>query len=228
MGSDLGVRLFELFSISLFIIGLIWVIRQKNPLYLGAYLGSTFSGIYFDWINNLNWLFRVEYDPRFIPLFYLDGYPQPLAFSANYAVYFGIPILLMLRYRQSLVNRFGERGLYVFVTAFGGLASPAFEIPMIQLLKLWRYYQRDEFLLGGVPWTNIIYSGLLFLFIFSAVDYVQRRLLSHEGKDSAPDERMKSLLLGFGAYTTAFALAQFIQMLIYVATDPWIPGPRPF
>jgi hypothetical protein len=151
MGSELGVRLFEIVSVGLFLAGLYWVIRQKNFFYLGAYSGSCFAGVYFDWINNTSWLFRVVYDSRFIPLFYLDGYPQPLAFSANYAFYFGIPLLLILHYRQQIANRLGERGLYIFVAAFGGLASPAFEIPMIQLLKLWKYYQRDEFLLGGVP-----------------------------------------------------------------------------
>jgi hypothetical protein len=228
MNSDLGVRLFEILSVSLFLVGLYWVIRQKNPFYLGAYLGSAFAGVYFDWINNLNWLLRVVYDSRFIPLFYLDGYPQPLAFSANYAFYFGIPILLMLHYRNQLAQRLGERGLYIFVTVFGGLASPAFEIPMIQLLKLWRYYQRDEFLLGGVPWTNIIYSGVLFLLIFAALNYARQRLLPNPDGAVNRAERIKAIVVGFAALTTAFALGQFIQMFIYAATTPWIPSPRPF
>ena len=98
----IAVRVFEFVAVGLFLVGLVWVIKQKNPLYLGAYIGACFAGVYFDWINNLNWFLRVKFDERFIPLYYLDGWPQPLAMSANYAFYFGIPLLLLLHYQKNL------------------------------------------------------------------------------------------------------------------------------
>lgn len=223
------VRVFEFVAVALFLAGLVWVIKQKNPLYLGAYIGSCFAGVYFDWINNLNWFLRVKFDERFIPLYYLGDWPQPLAMSATYAFYFGVPLLLLLHYQENLQKRFGLRGQYPIVFIAGTIALPIFEIPVVQAFGLWTYYQKDAFLLGGVAWTNWFYSALLFLFIYVALQYVQKMFVTTPPSSIInKTEQFKLMWLGFGAFVTAFALAQFVQMMIYAATNPWIDSPRPF
>lgn len=218
------VRGFELLSVILFVGGLIWVSRQKNSFYLGAYLGSTFAGIYFDWINNLNWFLRVKFDERFITLYRMDGWPQPLAMSSTYAFYFGIPLLLLIHYEKALESRFGQRGQYPVVGFLGMIALPIFEIPMVQAFGLWTYYQKPEFLIGGVAWTNWFYSALAFMMAYAALIYVRRVVFG----SAIPTERWKGIIFGFGTIVAAFALTQFIQMMIYAVTDPWIATPRPF
>lgn len=222
------VRGFELLSVLLFLGGLLWVIRQRRPLYYGAFLAACFAGIYFDWINNLNWFLRVVYDERFLTLFRIDGWPQPLAMTTTYAFYFGIPLLILIHNREVLEKRFGKVGQYVFVAVVGTIALPLFEIPMVQAFKLWTYYQKEQFLLGGVAWTNWIYSALLFLVIYAALKFVAEIMPDSLAQATGGSQRMKGIVLSFGAFVTAFAVVQFLGMIGYALTNPWIPSPRPF
>jgi hypothetical protein len=222
------VRGFELLSVLLFLGGLIWVIRQRKPLYYGAYLGACFAGIYFDWINNLNWFLRVVYDERFLTLFRIDGWPQPLAMSTTYAFYFGIPLIILIHFRDALQKRFGKLGQYLFVAVAGMIALPVFEIPMVQAFRLWTYYQKEQFLLGGVAWTNWIYSALLFLVIYASLKFVAENMPGNLVQAAAGSDRLKGVLFSFGAFVTAFASVQFLMMIVYAVTNPWIPSPRPF
>jgi len=45
---------------------------------------------------------------------------------------------------------------------------------MVRLLHLWHYYQRPGFLLGGVPWSNIWYSGVLTTACYGALRLAAR------------------------------------------------------
>jgi hypothetical protein len=224
----LVVRIFEAVSFLMFLGGLVWVIRQKRPLYWGTYLGSIFSGIYFDWINNTNWFLRVAFDERFLPLFRLAGWPQPLAMSTTYAFYFGIPLLAMIHHREALAKRFGERGQYVFVGLAGMIALPLFEIPMVQAFGLWAYYQKPAFLLGGVAWTNWVYSALLFVVMYAALRFVIDAFPTSLDPNATDTDRRRGVLFSFMAYVTAFAVVQFGVMIVYALTSPWIDSPRPF
>ncbi|HEV7536007.1 MAG TPA: hypothetical protein VGP90_10260, partial [Acidimicrobiia bacterium] len=109
MASTLTVRLFELLCLTLFVGGLVWVRRTGHPVYAGIYLGSTLL-FGFDWIFNSNWLFRVEFDDKFIALWRMQGVTEPLAMALNYAFYFGAPVLLLVHFRHRLDRRFGRRG----------------------------------------------------------------------------------------------------------------------
>ena len=86
--SVLAVRLFEVGCLLLWLAGLGWVVRTRNPLYLGAYTASALL-VLFDWIFNSKWFFRVDYSSHFIPLWRIEGVTQPIALAMNYAFYFG-------------------------------------------------------------------------------------------------------------------------------------------
>jgi hypothetical protein len=167
MANTVSVRAFELLCLALWLGGWRWVRSTRNPVYAGAYTGSTLL-VLFDWMFNSNWFFRVQYDNKFIALWRIHGVLQPVALAMNYAFYFGAPVAFLVQYRHRLDQRFGTAG-WLVVFAASCAALPLFEIPMVRWLHLWHYYQRPAFLLGGVPWSNIWYSGLLTTTCYAAV-----------------------------------------------------------
>ena len=242
MASTVSVRLFELLCLVLFVAGLVWVRRTGNPVYAGVYLGSTLL-FGFDWIFNSNWLFRVEFDPKFINVWRMQGVGEPLAMALNYAFYFGAPVLLLVHFREKLDRRFGARG-YLLVFALGAAALPVFEIPMVRWLKLWHYYQKPGYLLGGVPWSNIWYSGLLTVTCYMGARLALRwaspvpatapsAVSVGPGTMAAPaaltfEDRAKGLLIGAASVWGAFYVSLLVQIGWYAVTQPWIAAPKPF
>jgi hypothetical protein len=254
MASTATVRGFELVCLGLWLAGLRWVRRSGHPVYAGAYTASALL-VLFDWMFNSNWFFRVQYDSKFVALWRIHGVLQPVALAMNYAFYFGAPVTLLVHFRERIDRRFGTAG---WLVVFGAscLALPLFEIPMVGWLHLWRYYQRPGFLLGGVPWSNIWYSGLLTTTCYGAVRLAVRwagasspvaggvPALVVAGAapppGSAPDRRdggpvlddreawWRSFAMGLAAIWAAFYLSMFLQLIWYAVTQPWIPTPRPF
>ena len=241
MASTVSVRSFELLCLVLFVAGLLWVRRTGNPVYAGVYLGSTLL-FGFDWIFNSNWMFRVEFDPKFIDVWRMQGVSEPLAMALNYAFYFGAPVLLLVHFREKIDRRFGNRG-YLLVFALGAAALPVFEIPMVKGLKLWHYYQRPGFLLGGVPWSNIWYSGLLTVTCYMgarlALRWASPVRVPAEGAAVGPgtmaapapltlEDRAKGLLIGAASVWAAFYVSLLVQIIWYAVTQPWAPTTKPF
>ncbi len=138
-----------------------------------------------------------------------------------------------MHFRRQIDARLGRAGwLVVFVLSAAAL--PVFEIPMVRLLHLWHYYQRPAFLLGGVPWSNIWYSGLLTTSCYGALRLAARwapavRPVVVAGPALAGRESWwQSFALGVAAIWSAFYFSMLIQMIWYGATQPWVPTPRPF
>jgi hypothetical protein len=234
MASTFAVRIFELGCLVLWLAGLRWVLRTRNPVFLGAYTASALL-VLFDWTFNAKWFFRVDYSSHFIPLWIIEGARQPVALAMNYAFYFGAPVALLVHNRDRIDRRFGTRGwLVVFVVSSAAL--PVFEIPMVKVLHLWHYYQRPGFLLGGVPWSNIWYSGMLTTACYGAVRLALRwsRVPSLVGgpalREATVDreEWWRGFVMGLGAIWAAFYLAMLVQLVWYALTQPWVPTPRPF
>ena len=244
MASTVTVRLFELLCLTLFLGGLVWVRRTGHPVYAGVYLGSTLL-FGFDWIFNSNWLFRVEFDTKFIAVWRMQGVTEPLAMALNYAFYFGAPVLLLVHFREKLDRRFGARG-YLLVFLLGAAALPVFEIPMVRWGHLWHYYQKPAYLLGGVPWSNIWYSGLLTLTCYMGARLALRWASPAGLPTPAPsavsmgpgamaarpaltfEDRAKGLLIGAAAIWAAFYVSLLIQIAWYAITQPWTAAPKPF
>jgi hypothetical protein len=242
MASTLTVRLFELLCLTLFLGGLVWVRRTGDPVYAGVYLGSTLL-FGFDWVFNSNWLFRVEFDAKFIDVWRIQGVSEPLAMAVNYAFYFGAPVLLLVHFREKLDRKFGSRG-YLLVFLLGAAALPVFEIPMVKWLKLWHYYQKPGYLLGGVPWSNIWYSGLLTVTCYMGARLALRwasparipALIPAPGGPGTMaagtpltfEDRAKGLLIGAASVWAAFYVSLLIQIIWYAVTQPWAPTSKPF
>jgi len=187
----------------------------------------------FDWVFNTKWFFRVLYAEPFIPLWSIDGVTQPVALAANYAFFFGAPVLMLVHRREWLDRHLG-RWVYAAIFAFGAVLDVAFEIPMVQL-GLWTYYQREEFLLGGVIWSNAWYSGMLMTSSFTAAWLAVRWgtvPAQAQGAEPAflgrPESWWRGLAMGAAAIWAAFYVCLSLQLIWYGVTQPWIDSPRPF
>jgi hypothetical protein len=101
---------------------------------------------------------------------------------------------------------------------------------MVRLLHLWHYYQRPAFLLGGVPWSNIWYSGLLTTTCYGALRLAARWAPKPAAAPAVAgrDAWWQSFAMGIGSIWSAFYLSMFIQLIWYGVTQPWVPTPRPF
>lgn len=91
--ADLAVvRAYEILACLLFVLGLFWVWRSRQPLYYGVYLGTSIGGGIFEWIFDSRHYFRLTADERFIAAWTIDGVVAPLAMILFYAFFFGIPL----------------------------------------------------------------------------------------------------------------------------------------
>lgn len=236
MSTLIVVRGFELLCFGLWAWGVVWVARMRNPVATGIYSASS-TLMVFDWVFNSNWFFRVTYAQEFIPLWSIEGVVQPVALACNYAFFFGVPVLMLARARHTLDRKLGGWG-YLAVFLLGALLDLAFEIPAVGL-GLWTYHQAEPFLLGGVPYSNFWYSGLLFVASYGAARLALRwgevpvaaLVVSPTGGAVALDARearLRGFLMGTASIWAAFYLCLSVQLLWYLVANPWVAGPRPF
>ncbi|MBZ4419305.1 hypothetical protein [Myxococcus sp. RHSTA-1-4] len=235
MASVVSVRAFEAVCVGAWLVGLYWVLRQRRPVYSGVYFGSS-TLMVFDWVFNTSWFFRVVYAEQFVPLWKIQGVVQPVALACNYAFFFGAPVLMLVHQRAWLDRRLGTWGPAA-VFAVGALLDLAFEIPMVKL-GLWTYYQRPAFLLGGVPWSNFWYSGMLMVAAYAAarlaVRWGESPVPAPPGGGAEPtllgrpESWWRGFAMGAAAIWAAFYVCISVQLVWYGATQPWIPSPRPF
>jgi len=240
MASIWSVRLFELVCIVSWLVGLVWIRRTKNPVYAGVYFGSS-TLMLFDWLFNTDWFFRVVYDDKFIPFWRIQGVGQPVAIAANYAFFFGVPVLLFVQHRERLDRAVGFAGSFLAVFAFAVGLDAAFEIPMVTFLKVWRYYQAPQFLVGGVPYSNLWFSGLLMTTSYGAARLAVRWAsgprpapapaggsVSSSTLESPRETWWRGFVTGAAALWSAFYVSASLQLIWYAAVTPWIDSPRPF
>lgn len=226
--SLVAIRLFELAALLLFAGGVYYVWRSGSWVLRGGYIGSVLT-VLFDWMFNTRWFFNVAYSPDFIPLFVVGDVNQPVALAFTYGFFFGIPTAILAHNSRWLDAKCGRWGwLYVFVGM--GLLQPLFEIPMVTWLHAWTYYQEDAFLLGGVIWSNIWFSGMLGVACYGGLRLALR--WEERGNFSALSRRenvARQAVMGLSAIWVAFAGCALLQLLFwYAPVEPWITGPRPF
>ncbi|MGV0642715.1 hypothetical protein ABQE44_04840 [Mycolicibacterium sp. XJ2546] len=238
----LAVRLFEFVALALFLFGWWYVLRTRSAILVGGYVGSTLT-VVFDWTFNTKWFFNVAYSSNFIPLFQIGDSVQPVALLFTYAFFFGIPTAFLARNRAWLDRKLGAWGWLVVFLGMG-LLQPLFEIPMVSWLHLWTYYQAPQYLIGGVIWSNIWFSGLLGVSCYGALRLALRWDDARQPASAAagtagsagaglmrgPKEgTLRQLATGATAIWSAFYLSTLVQLMFwYAIVSPWVPSPRAF
>ncbi|GFG72004.1 hypothetical protein [Mycolicibacter senuensis] len=223
----LAVRLFEVVAFGLFAFGWWYALRTRSMIVLGGYVGATLT-VVFDWMFNTKWFFNVLYSSNFIPLFRIGDTVQPVALLFTYAFFFGIPTAFLARNRAWLDRRFGTWGWLVVFLGMGVL-QPLFEIPMVSWLHLWTYYQAPQYLVGGVIWSNIWFSGLLGVSCYGALRLALRWEDTNRLPQNPTEDKLRQLATGAAGIWSAFYLSTLVQLMLwYAVVTPWISSPRDF
>ncbi|HET9411171.1 MAG TPA: hypothetical protein VFO75_04720, partial [Candidatus Dormibacteraeota bacterium] len=81
---------------------------------------------------------------------------------------------------------------------------------------------------GGVAWSNIWFSGLLFTACYAAVRLVLRWTGGELPALSGREARVRSAAFGTVAVWGAFYVCMQLQLVWYALAQPWARGPRPF
>jgi hypothetical protein len=224
------MRTFEIVSDILFVLILIWIIRSRNPLSLGAYLGAT--TVYgFDWMWCTKGFFNTTFNADLIPLPGLHdmGIIEPYSIPLNYGIGFGVIAIWLVRAAPWLDRRFGIGG-YLAVWLFGAAAIAAYEIPVVYLLHAWTYHQAPEYLFYGFPWSNFWLAGNLVLGCYTGLRCAERwaEIPIRAGFSLSRETTWKGLAMGAVPIWAAFYATQLIQMFWYSAVTPWVESGRPF
>jgi len=224
------VRSFEIVTLLLWIASLAWTLRSRNPIYLGALLGATVL-FGFDWMWITKGFFNVTYNPDLIGLPGLEmmGIREPLVIPFAYGMAFGPFVSLLVMGAEGFDRRFGGWG-YGVVWLIGAVGVMLYEIPVVYLLHIWTYHQLPEFMIWGVPWSDIWLAGNMVLFSYAGLRWMQRWAAIPPGAGFSPSEEntWKGLLMGAMPIWTAFYLTYLLQLFWYSWAEPWVDAGRPF
>jgi hypothetical protein len=229
------VRGYEALSALLVIAGLGYVVRRRNPLYAGLYLGSAVGGGVFEWIFDTRWYFNLTSDPRLVPLWRIDGVPAPLAMVFFYTFFFGIPLILLLEHSAALFDRFGRAGFFALLAVGAAVGVLAFEGFNTSVMGVYAYHQAPRFLLLGMPWSNLWFSPLIFCFAFWAA-LRSRDVLDVVAAAGTPDtpagtraaRPATAVALGSAVLVTGLFAAATLNGVWYALARPWLESGRPF
>lgn len=224
------MRTFEGVSVLIFLAILVWLIRTRNPLYLGAYIGAT--TVYgYDWMWSTKGFFNATFNPDLIatPGLEIMGITEPYSILLNYAIGFGWTIVLLVKAKGWLDRVFGVWH-YLVVWLMGVVAIAVYEIPVVHLLTAWTYHQKPEYLIYGFPWSNFWLAGNLILFSYAGLRWAEKwaALPDRPGFALNKESTWKGYIMGGTAIWSAFYATQLIQMFWYSAVDPWVEVGRPF
>jgi hypothetical protein len=85
----------------------------------------------------------------------------------SWGIAFGLLTILLVMSAPVIERKLGAVSIYIMVWIVVGVDATAFEIFLVHILHVYTYYQKPEFLIFGVPWSNIPLSGNLVVFCFS-------------------------------------------------------------
>lgn len=225
------MRTFEIVSIVIFVIAAVWLYRQRNPLYMGAFLGAlTVYG--YDWMWSTKGFFNATFNPDLIaiPGMNVMGITEPYAIPLNYAFGFGIPPVLLVMAKDWFDRKFGVWH-YAVIWLMGVVAIALYEIPVVHILKAWTYHQKPEFLIYGFPWSNFWLAANMVMFSYAGLRWAERwaALPARAGFALNRETTWKGYVMGIGAIWSAFYLTQLIQMFWYGSgMDFYVESGRPF
>jgi hypothetical protein len=222
--------IYEIVSIIAFIAAFLWTLRSRDPLCMGALLGGILL-FGFDWL----WCGRAFFNATFadglflIPGIAIQGQTYPIAVALNWSVGFGFLPYLLSAYHGAISARLGILH-YPIALAVGAAIDMAAEIPLVSGLGVYTYHQAPEYLLCGVPWSNLWFGGNLVAMSYFGLAYARRwaALPPRNGFALGSENTWKGFTLSAAALYTAFFFSTVVQLFWYSAAAPWVESGRPF
>lgn len=226
----MAILIYEVVSTLIFIAALVWVIRTRNPFYLGALLGG-FLLFIFDWLWVGKDFFNATFNQELTMIPGLDvlGQRYPWAVAFNWAVGFGVVPLLLARNfeRWSAALRVWHFPVILAVAAVGDLFLEEF---LVSILQVYTYHQASEFLVWGVPWSSLWFGGGLMTLPYFAFHYVQKwvPMDARAGFSLTSENTWKAFFMAAAAMWVCFFLLTVPQTFWYSAAQPWVESGRLF
>lgn len=230
MSNLMMMRLTEAVIAIAFIVVLYWIARQRNPLYLGAIIAGALCFV-FDWAWCARSFFNATFNTDLMPIpgITTQGVFYPWSVSPAWGLAFGLPTILFVKASGWFERKLGVLS-YVAIWLIGGVGMVAAENLLTGVLHIYTYHQKPEYLIGTVPWSNILLSGNLMLlcYLFSRSTHKWAALPDRVGFSLSNELARKGLVMGALPIWGAFVIAYIIQLFWYGSADPWLESGRPF
>lgn len=229
--SIVALRGWEIVCIALFLVEALVIVRYGRTRFMvGLYAGATVAAVLWDWILRQHWFFNLTFDGRDIPLYTLDGHFEPLWAPVSYGFFFGITPLLAIKYRDRLDRLFGN-WQYPIIGVLLGIVDIGIEGTTVGALDLYRFGHREEWLIAGVPYTNVLFVAVTVMFLLYTARWIGE-LLERSGMPMiatwgsttrSTEERSAGKVMQSTAGRTAVAAAPTAT-----ATEPSVSSWGPF
>lgn len=224
------VRSYEIVTVLIYLGSFFWLLRLRNPVYMGALLGATLVFGY-DWAYCAKSFFNVTYNPDliWIPGIDIMGIKEPLAIPFAYGMAFGPFCVALAMMRDTFDRKFGVMG-YGVVWVIGAIGVMLYEVPVVHVLHIWTYHQQPDAMLWGVPWSDIPLAGNLVAFTYAMLRWMERwsNIPPNAGFDLSKENTWKGFIMGGTAPWCGFYTTYVLQLFWYSYAEPWVDAGRPF
>jgi hypothetical protein len=222
--------IYEIISSLVFLVALVWVYRTRNPFYLAALVSGFFLFV-FDWLWCGRDFFNATFNQELTMVPGIDVLEQryPWAVAFNWSVGFGLVPLLLSKYHGSWSAKLGALHFPV-VLAVSAVADIAIEVSLVTGLGVYTYHQAPEYLIWGVPWSNLWFGGGLMALPYFAFHYCQKwtDLPPDAGFSLSQESTWKAFFMATAALWVSFFALTIPQIFWYAFATPWIDSGRLF
>ena len=230
MSNLMIVRSYELITVAIYLASFFWLLRTRNPVYMGALVGATLV-FGFDWTYCTKFFFNVTYNPDliWIPGLNIMGIREPLAIPFAYGMAFGPFAVALVMMRETLDRLFGLWN-YAVVWVIGAIGVMLYEVPVVHILHIWTYNQEPAHLLWGVPYSDIWLAGNLVGIAYAVLRWMERwaQIPAGAGFKLRSENTWKGIVMGGVAPWCAFYITFVLQLFWYSYATPWVAVGRPF
>lgn len=224
------MALYQIISTLAFLAALGWVLKSRNPFYLGALLGGFFL-FGFDWIWCAKSFFNATFAPGLvlIPGIHIMEQTYPIAVAFNWAVGFGLLPLLLSKLHPTLSRKLGVLHFPV-VLAVAAVLDMLAEVPLVSGLGVYTYHQAPEYLIWGVPWSNLWFGGGLLALPYFGLAYMEKWAAIPPGAGFSPSSETtwKGMFMAAATLWGSFFFLTVLQLFWYSAVAPWVESGRLF
>jgi hypothetical protein len=214
---------YEITTTILFLAILVWGLRSRNAVYVGALAGGfMLSGFDWFWCSRAFWNATTNTNLIMVPGLDIQGVRYPLSICFVWCIGFGFLPLLASRHFDAIARRLGAwHWPVIFVVAV--FIDWLIESIGVAGLGVWHYYQSPSYLAyGGVPWSNFWFlGGVLTLSYFGLAR-------AHRWTAISQKDPTMGIFLGSSAILTPGFLLGVLQLFWWSHAHPWIESGRTF
>ena len=227
MNQDWVLHAFEIGGLLIYLAALVFSLRTRDPFFIGIFASCNLF-VFWDWIFNTVWFFNVTFNAKLTTLWVIAGERETLAAVLAFVGFYYWVFHLLARYSQALDARLG-RWQYPLLYAVSCVYVLVFEVMFVNL-GVWTYWQKPEYEFYGVAWSNAFFNAHIIILCYLLLRYFRTwaQLESVGSMDLRRESFWKPFVLAASAVQAGTFAAFSIQMVWYIATQPWVESPRLF